>query len=191
MPNCPVLAACAERFQTALAEFESLVVDMRPDQALWRPAPRSWSVAECVDHLNATARLYMAGMGPAIEQARADGLEGGAPYGRGTFLGRQVLRILEPGAGRKFPAPGIFRPKEDLDFAAVRNEFRRHHALATDLLEEADGLALGRAFFANPVFPLLKISVAQGFEILSLHDLRHLAQAEAVTRAPGFPGDAP
>ncbi len=188
MPRCPFLAACAERLARASADFEELVVDMRPDQAVWRPAPGAWSVAECIDHVNVTARLYLAGIRPAIERARAVGLEGSAPYGRGTFLGRQVLRVLEPGANRRFPAPRKFRPAGgDIDFTAVRNGFRAVHASLSDLIEEADGLALGRVRFANPAIPLFQMTAAHGFEILSLHAQRHLAQAEAVTRADGYP----
>ena len=186
MPRCPFLAGCAERLRAAGADFEDLVVDMRPDQAGWRPAPSSWSVAECLDHLNVTARLYLGGMRPAIERGRSRGLEGSAPYGRGTFLGRQVLRVLEPGVRRKFPAPRKFRPAADPDFAEVRDEFRALHATVGDLIEEADGLSLGRIQFANPAIPFLRMTVANGFEILSLHAPRHLAQARAVTRAPGY-----
>ena len=190
MPRCPFLAECARLLGRARADFEDLVVDMRPDQAAWRPAPKSWSVAENVDHLNVTARLYVDHMRPAIARARARGLEGSAPYGRGTFLGRQVLRVLEPGAGRTFSAPRIFRPAtERLDFATVRNDFRAMQATLIDLIEDADGLALGRIRIANPAIPLLKLSLAQAFEIQSLHFPRHLAQARAVTRAEGYPLD--
>ena len=188
MPRCPHLAECAARLAEASADFEDLIVDMRPDQAVWHPAPKSWSVAECLDHVNIAARLYLAGLRPAIDEARSRGLEGGAPYGRGTFLGRQVLRVL--GAERRFPAPGKFRPASaELDFTAVRDEFRSLHAGLADLIEEADGLALGRVRFANPAIPFLQMTAAQGFEILSLHAPRHLAQARAVTRAAGYPTD--
>lgn len=188
MPRCPFLAACAERLQEAGDDFEDLVVEMRPDQAAWRPSPKAWSVAECVDHVNVAARLYIERMRPAIARARERNLEGAAPYGGGTLLGRMVLRVLEPGAGRRFPAPGVFRPaRGEIDFAAARNEFRATLAVLRDLMEEADGLDLGRIRFTSPAGPILKVTLAQAFEIQSLHIPRHLAQARAVTQAPGYP----
>lgn len=188
MPNCPRLTEYANRLRSTLEDFDSLVLGMTPEQASWRPAPSSWSVAECIEHLNVTARSYLAGMRPAVERARSRGMDGGAPYGRGTFLGRQVLRVLEPGAGRKFPAPGKFRPRSAAnEVPRVWDDFRILHTTVVDLIEEADGLALGRIRFANPAFPLFPMTVAQGFEILSLHAPRHLAQASAVTDTDGYP----
>ncbi len=164
------------------------MVEMRPDQADWRPAPRRWSVAECVDHVNLAARLYFDRMRPAIQRARARNLAGSAPYGRGTLLGRMILRVLEPGAGRRFPAPGVFRPaRGEIDFAALRDEFRATLAILDDLIEEADGLDLGRVRFTSPAGPILKVTLAEAFEIQSLHIPRHLAQAEAVTKTAGYP----
>ena len=103
-------------------------------------------------------------------------------------MGRQVLRVLEPEAGRKFPAPGRFRPRSAaIEVPQVWDDFRALHETLVELIEEADGLALGRIRFANPAFPLFPMTVAQGFEILSLHAPRHLAQARAVAAEAGYP----
>lgn len=191
MPDCPFLAQCAERVEAASSEFEALVGGMTREQAVWRPDPARWSVVECIDHVNRTAELYFRGMGPAIERARARGIEGAAPYRHGTVLGRLVLRVLEPGAGRTFSAPRIFRPaRRSFDLPAVSDDFRRVVGTLLGLIEDADGLDLGRVRFANPAIPLLKVNLAEAFEIHSLHIPRHLAQARAVTRSPGYPESA-
>ena len=56
-----------------------------------------------------------------------------------------------------------------------------------DLMEEADGLDLGRARVPNPAVPLLKVNLAEAFEIHSLHFPRHLEQARSVTQSTHYP----
>src|SRR5829696_6127832 len=54
-------------------EAHVLLHDLNEEQLNWRPDERSWSIAQCLDHLNVTDRIYLAPMLHAIEKARKAG----------------------------------------------------------------------------------------------------------------------
>lgn len=180
----------ARRFDENRGRFEALVADLSDEQARWRPAAGRWSVGECIAHLNVTGALYHPLMTEAIAGGRQRGLTGTAPYQGRTLAGRLLLFILNPDKRRQAKAPGTFQPAAgpSLDLASLVEEFRSVHEGWGRLLADADGLALGRIVFASPVSRLLRIHLAEAFEINSLHEARHLGQAERVAASAGFPG---
>jgi len=188
MPKCSFLDRCASSFGEARGNFETLVSGLDDRRANWQPAPGKWSVAECIDHLNTSAREYFPRMERAIERGREKEILGHAPYGGRTLLGRIILWALEPKARRKVKAPKVFRPQQGtLDFDKVCEEFRAALAHFEKLAEEADGLDLGRLRLATPIVPWPRVSLAEAFEIHALHIPRHLAQARRVIETSGFP----
>jgi hypothetical protein len=160
------------------------------DAALnWRPDERSWSTAQCLDHLNVSNRVYLEAMRPAIENARRQGKTRRGTVRPGWFE-RWFVAGLEPPPKRKLPAPKKIVPGFRGEKEALLAEFRRLHAEASALLREGAGLDLG-VRFPNPLVPLLRFTVWTGFQVIPAHERRHLWQAEQLQRKPGFPGARP
>lgn len=179
----------ARRFDENRERFEALVADLTDEQASWQPAAGKWSVGECIAHLNVTGVKYQPLMTDAIARGRQRGLTGTAPYQGRTLAGRLLLFILDPDKRRRAKAPGGFQPAAgpSLDFPSLVEEFRSVQEGWTRLLDDADGLALGRIVFASPVSRLVRVNLAEAFEINTLHEARHLGQAERVVASAGFP----
>jgi hypothetical protein len=153
-------------------------------QLNWKPAPKRWSVGQCLDHLGVSMGLYLDPMEPVIERADR---RGGEPYGRGTWMGRLLLGALRK-PGRRYLAPPSFQPRGgDLDPDDVRGELDRQIGRLLRAVERCDGLALGEVKIPWPFLRLVELSLAQAFELQVLHLGRHLGQAERVIRADGFP----
>lgn len=183
-PESESIKRWSNAFAAALERMEALTGNLTPRQFNFRPGPDRWSVGQCIEHVSVSMGVYLDPMEPVIEKADLPGEE---PYGRGTFLGRLLVGALRKPKGR-YTAPKRFRPSQsELDPEAVRQEFRRQTARMERALREADGLALGRIKMGWPVFGLIKISLAQAFELQVIHTERHLDQAEGVIRAEGFP----
>ena len=184
-----LLARCNRQFEESLERLEKLAGTVSPDQARWSPAPGKWSVAECIEHLNVSIDLYEKEMSRALPRARRTGLTGSGPWKRKTVPGSLLLRALAPTAKRSLPAPRIFKPAKarDLDFAAVCDHFRSGIAALQRLAEQADGLNLDRVRIPTPVGRMIRMTAAEAFRIQALHIPRHLAQAEGVTQAQGYP----
>ncbi|MCG8455574.1 MAG: DinB family protein [Holophagales bacterium] len=192
MTDCPFLSSCLSAFDEAERTFHAHFAELDPPIALRRPEPGRWSVAECIEHLNVTADLYLPRMEAAIRRGREKGLEGRAPFERRTLLGRFLLSALDPGASRRVPAPKRFRPQQaELDFSEVCTRFSTGLERFRDASGEADGLDLDRIRLPTPIAPVPRLTLAEAFTIHRHHIPRHLAQAKAALDAVGAAGPAP
>lgn len=153
----------------------------------WRPDDRSWSTAQCIDHLNVAARIYQAAMEPALAAARTKGRTRRGPIRPGWFE-RKFLESLEPPPKRKLPAPSKIVPALRGNRDELLEEFRRQHANVSELIRASAGLDLGSIRFRNPFLPLLRFTVGTGLLVIPAHERRHLWQAEQLRNRPGFPG---
>lgn len=164
---------------------EALVADLDSAALNWRPEARSWSTAQCLDHLNVANRVYLEAMRPAIDEARRQG-KGRRGEVRPGWFERWFVADLEPPPKRKLPAPKKIIPAFDGEKEALLAEFHRLHAEAATLLRESANLDLG-VRFRNPFIPLLRFKVWTGFLVIPTHERRHLWQAEQLRKREGFP----
>ncbi len=151
----------------------------------WNPAPGKWSIAQCLDHLNQTARQY----GPALEGALAKNLPMRGAFAP-SWMQRKMLHMVGPANPRRLKAPRSFQaaatPESDgvEDFLHLQEELVR-------CMQAAQGLDLNRSKLRSPALPILRLSLGVAFDLLGLHAQRHLNQAQRVRSAEGFPGPAP
>ncbi len=166
---------------------EDLVRDLDDERLNWRPDERSWSIAQCLDHLNVASNVYAGPIREALERARRTGSVRKGPIQPGPFS-RWFIATLEPPPKRRLPAPKKIVPAARKGKAEVMAEWRRAQSAVRDLLREAAGLDLNGARFVNPFLPLIRFSVGTGFRVIAAHERRHLWQAERVQANPRFPG---
>lgn len=165
---------------------EDLVRDLDDERLNWRPDERSWSVAQCLDHLNVASRVYLEPMREALERARRKGAVRRGPIRPGV-LGGWFVATLEPPPKRGLPAPKKIVPSLRKGRSEVMEEWRRAQVAVKDLLREAAGFDLNGTRFVNPFLSLIRFSLGTGFQVLPAHQRRHLWQAERVKGNPGFP----
>ena len=165
---------------------EELARDLDDERLNWRPDERSWSVAQCLDHLNVASLAYVGPLREALEKARRKGAVRRGPIRPGPF-GRWFVATLEPPPKRKLPAPKKIVPALRKGKAEVTEDWRRAQVSVRDLLREAAGIDLNGTRFVNPFIPLVRFSVGTGFQVIAAHQRRHLWQAERVKANPRFP----
>jgi hypothetical protein len=174
-PNCPVLAGALESLSRAHAHGIALLQALDADTGNRPPREGAWSALQAIEHLNVIADRYA----PHMETAIARAPSGTAPYRAGTWVGRLLLRSVDPRSTRRLPAPRLFLPPAtSLDPESVRERFDAHHERWRHLASAADGRDLGIARLRLPVTELLKISLEQAFLLHAAHEARHLAQAQ-------------
>jgi len=185
-----------ERLLAAISDLtgraEALFRRHTPEELLRKPALDAWSVAQCIEHLTTSLRLYL----PAFEATlSAGGPRGNGPYRYGP-VARLWIRLIEPG-GPKMPAPPKMRPRgvgkdeggkaAPVDPSVTLQEFNAAHARLVDLIRLSDGLDLARIRMASPVIPILRFPVGAWFETCIAHGRRHMAQAERVSAGLASP----
>jgi hypothetical protein len=182
----PEIERVLYQIQVIQEEAVGLFDGLSQAQFQWRPAPNAWSMAECFDHLNATAKGYLTNIEAACAKGRAAGVLGEGPYVYG-FLGRFFHRLTLPPVKRRFPAPASFQPAPQKPIATILTEWDQSHQRMLRITEAASGLDLQRIKVPSPASSLLKTNLGIAFWILTAHEKRHMWQARNVRNAPGFP----
>src|SRR5690349_7609318 len=93
------LPADLQRLADAMAACErdaaKIVAGLDATGGAWRPASGGWSVAECVDHIATSNRVYVDAMRPSADKARERGRLRRGPA-RPGLLGGWFVKSLEP-----------------------------------------------------------------------------------------------
>lgn len=181
---------CAQ-FEQISADADALVAPLTDEQFAWQPAPDVWSVSQCLDHLNATARQYLPALDAGIAEAVRRGLYSARPHDAGPYsynwIGRLMVYIVQPTTRLRAKAPKAFRPEPGRSRHDVVAAFRAYQVQYVDRLHQANGLDLARARIVSPVARWLRLPLGSGFAVILAHERRHLAQARRVLSAEGFP----
>lgn len=169
------------------ARTRALVADLQPDELLWRPAPEAWGIADCFEHLVATGLAYYPRVGDAITAAEHAGRSKGTawdgePY-RPTWFGRWFVRSSGPG-GRPIRSRGPFVPPPATPDAPER--FLAQQCTLRGLIDRAHGHDLRAIRIHSPLSRLLTLRLGECLEMLVMHEMRHLEQAERVRGTAGF-----
>ena len=146
------------------------------DQLIRRPKAGSWSAAECLAHLEMTADSMVASIEEATEKARRESLHSPAPY-KLDFMGKLFMKILEPPARFKAPAPTPFLPQTPASAQSALDGFLRSQESVIRALDAASAVSLVNAKVASPANAKIKYNLYSAFNILAAHVRRHLWQA--------------
>ena len=182
----PQLQSVVDEIAAIRGRFARLSNGTPDDRWSARSRPDAWSVAECVAHLNLTARAIQ----PLLDRASANARSLGAPARRlkrsvfGAILGAMVGPA--PGWGNvrfgRTKTPPPFVPNGDLPRAELVAEFERHLAAHEAALRAADGLALDKVTIESPFVAGANYDAYSAWIVVVRHAQRHLAQAERVWR---------
>lgn len=187
----PNRQGAADQLRTLIRKAGELVEPLDPHTFNRRPDGGGWSVGECLEHLNATARVYLPVLTEAIEEARARRLLDGRNDGR-TLLGRLLAWSQEPPARFRMKTYDDLTPADDpeRDPREVLDEFQALHEELIVRINESGDLDRRRVKVRSTLDSRLKLSLGDWFAFLAAHGRRHLWQAEQVLasiRAPAAP----
>jgi len=164
------------QFLAISARAKALVEQSGPELSMQRPRNGSWSVAECLEHLNVSADSFFAIWPQAIAQA-GEWKEAGEPYKVGC-RGRLLAWALEPPARFKTKAQKWFEPAASLEIGPVLEGFIERQQKIVGVLRTCRGRAVDEVRIASPVDARIHYSVWSSFVITAAHERRHLWQAE-------------
>ena len=179
-----------DRVELVRQDAFQLVGGLSEEQCAWRPALNRWSIAQCLEHLNATARNYFPLINNTINNARPSGLLGPGPYRHG-WLGSFYARMVLPPPRLRVPSPRRFTPPPDRPMSEILPSFLNFQDRLQELIAYASGVDLGRATVISPVTSLIKFSLGSTLAIIVGHEERHLWQARQVRDLVEFPQPVP
>lgn len=160
-----------------------LLAGLANEQLNWQPAPGSWSVGQCLEHLCMMNEVYLPPISAAFKERLDCPVEQITPGWFGSWF---VRNFAEPTSGRRVRAPAKIRPASHVE-VSVLDRFLSGNQSCRDIIVRAASKNVNRIRFWNPFIPGLRFTVGTGLEIIVRHERRHLLQAERVRDAANFP----
>lgn len=183
-----LLESYASHYRASRSDLHRIADGLSDEAFNWKPSEKSWSVGECIVHLNTLAKGYL----PALEEAAgADAPRGEGPFRYG-WLAKTFTNAVRPGS-RPMPTGGPMKPppasggRSQIDKVRAFSSFDAYTDRFLAVCDDASGLDLAAIKVRSPFLKLMKLPLGAFIEALGLHAVRHVQQAERVTQHPDFP----
>jgi hypothetical protein len=179
---CSDLKASAEDVKSAFGGLSF-------EQLNWKPAEKSWSVAQCLDHIIVTHSLYF----PLFEKLAAGDTKPSvweriSPLS--GFFGRYLIKSLDPANMKPMKTTSRALPSSsDIDVGII-DRYSEHQQQMIAALEKLPSDIDTSMIITSPLMGLVTYSLADTFVFVPMHCKRHFLQAKRVTEAGGFPAVA-
>ena len=175
------LSEVDRRLEDLIGRVRLLEAQLSPSEINWKPADRNWTIGQIFEHLHLSTAVYVDAIDKAVTAA---------PFGpdrevRFSFAGRMLVWGNDP--RRNPPAPKSIEPPAKIYTVDVIESFVTDHSRAREIIPRCEGIDLGRTRIASPIAPVIKLNLADVFEVLCVHSDRHVGQAEHITRREDFP----
>jgi hypothetical protein len=169
------------------AQAQSVAGELNEAALNWQPnGGKSWSVAQCLDHLAIMNAMYLKSLQAAVENNRDQLEPRKVPIQASGWFTRLFISYEEPPPKIKLPAPKKIAPPSALNTAVVA-EFCALQTQLADFVREWGEADLGDLKVKDPLFPI-HLTADTHLLIIAAHNRRHLWQAERVKGSVGFPG---
>ena len=180
--------AWSKRLTAELSESDqtvrTLATGLTNEQLNWQPAPGSWSVGQCLEHMCITNEHYLKAISKAIKGKADSPVQEIAP---GLLERLFIRKFVEPSPeSKRVPAPPKIKPAASVD-AAVLDRFLSGNQLCREVIAQNRDKDVNRIRFWNPLVPGIRFRVGTGLQIVTSHERRHLLQAQRVRDSAGFP----
>lgn len=143
----------------------------------WRPAPESWNILECLEHLNLYGDFYL----PEIEKSIQNSKTTSEPEFRSGLLGNYFANSMLPKA--QLNKMKTFKNKNpihaDLDKAVI-DRFIAQQLHLLELLEAARQVSLNKIKIKTTLSSLLRLKLGDTFRFFVHHNIRHGKQIEHI-----------
>lgn len=180
------LEAARQQFETTVQDARALAGSLSDAELNWHPAPGSWSIGQCLQHLATGTDEVLPAIDRTIATARERQLVSQGPVRYG-LLARMMVQSMEPPVKWRMKTNRMFQPRaEPLQRDAVLVELTASRGRMLDRVRQSTGLDLRRAIVVSPVSWLIRVPLGAYLAFLAAHDRRHLWQARQVRAASGF-----
>ncbi|TPE40275.1 DinB family protein [Pontibacter mangrovi] len=156
--------------KTVAQEFSSLsLVDLN-----YKPTPDSWSMLECLEHLNRYSRYYNPALAKAIAQ---NPCENCVPSITFSWLGKKSVDMVRPQNMKKHKTVKHMNPNDSHLKRATTEEFLQHQQELLHMLEDAKQAKLNKKAVPVEFFKLLNMRIGETLAFVVAHQERHVQQA--------------
>lgn len=190
-PEVPIRNSMKDGLSKLISEIEKISENAQntfgsfsTGQLNWRPAPESWSVGQCFEHLIKTNRMFF----PELEKIKSGGRKNSfwENYSPLTgFFGRMLTKSMQKDE-RKYKTSTAVTPPSEIQ-ADIIEQFSKHQTELIQMIRELENADWKKTVVTSPFLKIATYNLTDGFNIVIEHERRHFRQAERVLQAEGFP----
>ena len=140
-----------------------------------QPAAKSWSVLQCLEHVNRYDADYI----PKIKKSLTPSEKRGNDQFKSGFIGYQFANFLYPDKNhlKTKTFPSMNPSNSDLSLKIIDTFIHQQKELH-QLLEQSKSVDLNKIRIKSSITSFLSFKLGDIFRILIFHDLRHIQQAK-------------
>jgi hypothetical protein len=175
-----------------ISETESIIKDfgkfksLSEDQINWKPSVETWSIAECIDHIVITNKLYLNEIKKqfAVKHIKTDCSKSEIKH---KWLSKFIIKAVDPVNIKKSKTFPVFMPSMSKYKKDIFNYFYEVQNNLINLVSSSKDLDFNKYVMSSPAAKIIKENFCDVLEIIRLHNRRHLNQAEKLINHPNFP----
>ncbi len=143
----------------------------------WKSDETSWSILECLEHLNLYGDFYL----PAIENKIKNSSSKSEPIVKSGVLGNYFAKSMLPKA--KLNKMKTFKDKNPLNSKldkSVIDKFIDQQIKLLELLNQSRNVSLNKVKIETSISSLIKLKLGDTFQFFINHIIRHLKQIDRI-----------
>lgn len=143
----------------------------------WKHDQNSWSILECLEHLNLYGNFYL----PEIESKIKNSTTKSESEFKSGFLGNYFAKSMLP--KDKLNKMKTFKDKNPLNAnldKSVIDKFIEQQVKLLDLLSQSRNVSLNKVKIQTSISSLIKLKLGDTFQFFINHIIRHLKQIEKI-----------
>ena len=187
--SLPTYKALSEAYRSTVTRTNALFENADDTMAAEQPSEHRWSMLDCIGHLTKIGEAYVDRIGRTLDKTAdrgGHGIHGGhgpADEVRFSFIGRYMIRKMEPPPRLKIKSPRAYVPQS---IGSIEETSGYFIALQHEMLRLLDRMAAQRTprtWMSSPIIPAIILPLPDWFGLVVAHARRHLWQAEQAKHA--------
>jgi len=179
--------ALSAQFQNINNYVEQNIASLNEEQLNWKPSSKTWSVAECLEHLIVNNTNYFKTFDALVNDAhRQTFWHRNSPFTK--FFNKKLLEFTAAEAKTKVKAPPSFSPSTSVFDKTIVSRFLNQQEILTKYFDKLEPIAASRKIIiSSPFSGLITFHLNTVLTAFVTHEQRHINQAEKVLHHPQFP----
>ena len=145
------------------------------DYLNWKENPESWSVLECIEHLNRYGDFYIPEITKKIKTSQHKSSEIFKSNWLGKYFSKSVSYNVDLNKMKTFKSMNPLNSK--LNIQTLEEFINQQHQII-ELLSKSKNVNLDKTKTAISISKLIKLRLGDTFRVLIYHNERHIKQAE-------------
>ncbi|MBU2490983.1 MAG: DinB family protein [Bacteroidetes bacterium] len=171
----------AEQFEELGKSLNKITEGLTEEQFNTKPSETSWSVGNCISHLNATWDQYNYLISEAVLKNQNPSINNPDLY-KPRYLMKMFTNMMEPPYKFKMKTFAQFVSNEKLSKQETINKFNAGIEEAVKFIHASENVDIKKTIIVSPVSKFMKYQLGELFPFLAAHARRHIWQAENVKK---------